>query len=411
MIGQTGSNGAGLPPAPKPAEADPAVAAKRDALAAWAVPAPDPATTAAPLADDGTDQTAALQKILDEAPASLRIPKGRYRVDGPLVIASPLALTGEPGTVLDCSKGTTVPIIAINPKGTLDAPIKGVSITGITIDGPGEESAPAIIDASYLAGFRVDHCRINRAGYAGIRLIGCTGAEIADCVFDTIYKKELGYGIAVMRWCDRVAIRRNFFITRGRHAITIAGTYGEPVDQWAREVTVEDNYFENMTSAAVDSHYCFYGPYLVRRNVFYDCLMAVKLRGDEAGSAMDDNDCIEVCWPFYLVNENNSAASPPKTAQIVTNNRHANTTAVRFAYQGNFARIDLGNAVIAGNVSRPSPEDGPFVRYAGVPAPARFEVTENQYGGRFAEWVLDGKAQPDPLAPMSICADNVPIAD
>ena len=117
------------------------------AARAWTVPAPSQAQIAAAtnartsgsLKSDGvTENTAALQALLNSLPAgaSVYFPAGTYRISGPIKITKPVTLFGEAGTIFNC-KGATQTVFSINPAGTATSRLSGVSITGVVIEGPG----------------------------------------------------------------------------------------------------------------------------------------------------------------------------------------------------------------------------------------------------------------------------------
>jgi len=257
---------------------------------AWTVPSnPSLAASAtnvlsSGLKNDGvTDNTASLQSLLNSLPSGsiLYFPSGTYRLDGPVTITRPVTLLGEAGTVLDCRKATRY-VITINRGGSATSKMSGVSITGFVIEGPGIETDPAMIDAYYLQGFRISYVKFHNVGYAAVRINTCTDATVENCVFDNVFKTGLGYGVCVTDHSDRILIRNNFFVTKGRHSFT-TGTDNPslPVEDYVRQVTFENNYCENTQGwgSAADTHEQTIGPIIVRNNVFYNCQHGVRLRG------------------------------------------------------------------------------------------------------------------------------------
>ena len=171
-------------------------------------------------ADGATDNTAALQALLNSltAGSTIYFPKGIYKINGPISITKPVTLFGESGTVFNC-QGATQHVFNINKAGSATATMSGVTITGLTIEGPGLETTPAMIYGRYLQNFHVSYVKIHNVGYAGIRIDTCTDVLIEHSNFDNIFRTGYGYSVCIVDRCDRVTIRDNFFVTKGRHYI------------------------------------------------------------------------------------------------------------------------------------------------------------------------------------------------
>lgn len=301
---------------------------KRALLAAWTTTAPKhpKGTVTASLKTNGTDQTVALQRLLDTNPRAIFVPAGTYAVKGPVVLRSPVALIGEEGTIIDCSKARKF-VFTINK----DSPrVAGFSIAGIAFRGTGvvmKYGEPgsvyvAIIDAWDLDEFSITGSKFYDCGYAAVCLTGCEDALIQNCHFDNIFFDGSGYGIAVHERCDRVTIRKNWFTTLGRHNVTI-GIHSEfkPYpEMFARAVTIENNYSEKTTSAPYDSHQWYHGPYLIRDNVIVDCQFPLHIRGDEHGATFEDNVCLGCHEGVTIRNQRYSATTPPPMTHIVRRN-------------------------------------------------------------------------------------------
>lgn len=257
---------------------------------AWSVPSnPSQAATAtnvlsSGLKNDGaTDNTGSLQSLLNSLPSgsTLYFPSGTYRLDGPITISRAVTLLGDSGTVLDCRKATRY-VITINKGGSATSKLGGVSITGFVIEGPGIETDPAMIDGYYLQNLRISYVKFHNVGYAAVRINTCTDATVEHCIFDNVFQTGLGYGVVVTDHSDRILIRNNFFVTKGRHSFT-TGTDNPslPVEDYVRQVTFENNYCENTQGwgSAADTHEQTVGPIIVRNNVFNNCQHGVRLRG------------------------------------------------------------------------------------------------------------------------------------
>ena len=266
------------------------LSAMQAAWSAWSVPS-NPALAAGAtnvlssgLKNDGvTDNTASLQSLLNTLPtgAVLYFPAGTYRLNGPITITRAVTLLGSPGTILDCRQATSY-VFTINRGGSAASKMAGVCITGFVIEGPGIETDPAMIDGYYLQNFRISYVKFHNIGYAAVRINTCTDATVENCIFDNVFQTGQGYGVCVTDHSDRILIRNNFFVTKGRHSFT-TGTANPslPVEDYVRQVTFEINYCENTQGfgSAADTHEETIGPIIVRNNVFNNCQHGVRMRG------------------------------------------------------------------------------------------------------------------------------------
>jgi nitrous oxidase accessory protein len=116
---------------------------------------------------------AILQRAIDEAApfSTITLPKGLYR--GHLVVAKPLRLIAEEGTILWAGE---------SPEGsTLSIRADEVSLTGLAVRGSGVDAKA--MDAGILLrgkGITLDSCSIEGALF-GIRLERCADASVKDC--------------------------------------------------------------------------------------------------------------------------------------------------------------------------------------------------------------------------------------
>ena len=262
------------------ATANSRLAEKRAALQAWAIPSrPDLVAVAtnartAGLKIDGTDNTAVLQSLLNTLPAgaTLYFPAGTYRINGPIRITKPLTLFGEMGTVFDCTRTTASEVFSINAGGSLSSKMAGVTFMGFVVEGPGIESEPMFFINYNLQNAHYSYVKFHNIGDTAIWMRGCAGAVVEDCVFDNVYRTGLGYGVAIMDYCDGITVRDNFFVTKGRHAVSTGvhnSNYEVPA-AWPRQITVENNFFQGFTNQACDAHHWTAGSYIVRGNVIVD---------------------------------------------------------------------------------------------------------------------------------------------
>jgi hypothetical protein len=337
------------------------LASMQAAERAWAVPAravPAGAVNAqlkGLKADGATDNTAALQALLNSlaAGSTLYFPKGTYKINGPISITRPVTLFGESGTVFNC-QGATQHVFNINKAGSATATMSGVTITGLTIEGPGLETTPAMIYGRYLQNFHVSYVKIHNVGYAGIRIDTCTDVLIERSNFDNIFRDGYGYSVAIIDRCDRVTIRDNFFVTKGRHYIATGPSGAIPVENYVRSILVENNYFEYSTREAINTHKETVGPLTVRNNVFNACSRGVSLLSGY--TEITDNVVFGATTAGFYVYEN---PSPPSFNLNAAPNKILRNKIFDSAHG---IAIMCGNALIQDNIISGTSGDGVWVR-------------------------------------------------
>ena len=318
----------------------------------WSVPSrPDLVAIAtnarsAGLKGDGvTDDTVALQSLLNQLPAGSTIyfPPAHYRIDGPITIAKPFTLFGESGTVFDCQKATEY-IFTINSRGASSS-ITGMAITGIVFEGPGIETSPAMIRGYYLQNFRVSHSKFHNIGYCAIEVNSCIDVIVEDCIFDNIFRTGDGYGVCITDHSDRITIRDSFFVNKGRHGVT-TGTANRNLleEDFVRSVTVENSYFEEMSDDAINSHNrVIKGPYIVKNNVFNNCGKGVQF-GDGIAD-VQNNIMINCAQGVVLKNNYKDPDNLDSKIDIVSYNTMINTK-----YEAIF--VNRTNVVVENNIAK-----------------------------------------------------------
>jgi hypothetical protein len=356
------------------------MAAMQQAHSAWAVPSRQDLVTGATNArtsglksDGSTDNTAALQSLLTSLPSGSRLyfPAGTYRINGPISITKPVTLVGESGTVFDCSRATGRTVFTINELGSASSRMSGVTITGLVIEGPGIGTTPAMILAYYLQNVKITYVKFHNVGYAAIDLRTCTDALVEDCVFDNVYLAEEGYGVVICDHSDRVVVRDNFFVTRGRHGVT-TGTASSDLSaaDYVRSVTVENNYFEYMTEEAVNAHPQTIGPYTVRGNVMYSCAKGVQFASGIAD--IRDNVMVDCDAGVLLWNEDyDSTQFESKVDRIVRN------TMINTVYEAIY--VTDTNAEVQDNVAKGTGWGSAIA--LGSDSPTSYAVTGNLVEG------------------------------
>jgi hypothetical protein len=290
--------------------------------------------------DGITDDTVKLQKLLNSVPSEsvLFFPAGIYKINGPVIIDKGFTFVGEPGSIIDCSKATVSTVFNINPKGSSSSFISNIVITGMEFVGPGIESDPAIIDVNYTSNFKFTNSKMRDIGYAAIRLIHCEDSTVENCVFDNVFKTALGYGVAIANQCNNIYVQNNFFVRLGRHGVTTGCIEGDPTpDQYPLNMTVRNNYFENMTEEAINTHAPTKGPININNNVIYNCAKGVQLRNGVTEIA--DNVVVKCNMGIVLHGDN--------MPRVVKNN-----TVVETRWESVY--VDCPNVQISGNIVKGS---------------------------------------------------------
>ncbi len=354
------------------------LASMQAAAHAWTVPAravPAGAVNAqlrGLKADSVTDNTAALQALLNSVAAGSTIyfPKGTYKINGPISITKPVTMFGESGTIFNC-QGATQYVFNINKAGSASAPMSGVTFTGMVIEGPGVETAPAMIYGRYLQNFKVTDVKIHNVGYAGVRIDTCTDVLIEHCVFDNIFKTGYGYSVCICDHSDRVTIRNNYFLTQGRHYVTTGTSNSNlAVADYVRNVLIENNYFEYSTRGAVDTHPQTTGPFVVKNNVFNKCTRAVSLRG--GATEITDNVVFGSTTAGFYVYETTSAPTTATAVNKILRNKVFDS-AVGVA-------VLVSNDLVQDNIISGSGTNGVWIR-SDYWAPGQVSVARNIFKG------------------------------
>ncbi len=254
--------------------------------------------------DGETDDTSRIQALLNAVPkgSTVFFPAGKYKIKGPVIFAKELTILGETNTIFDCSTAEHS-VFQINPEGSPGSYINNVNINGIEFIGPGLESDLYLIYANGIKNSRINNLKIRNCGYAGVAIANSVDCVIEKCIFDNIYKAELGYSIGVHNKCDNIYIRDNFFVTYGRHGIAIGCQEPDPTpDQFPRSVFVINNYFENTTLEAVNTHAPTTGPITIKDNVFYNCKKGIQLLNGM--TEIDNNAFIDCPTGIRLFGDN-----------------------------------------------------------------------------------------------------------
>lgn len=155
-----------------------------------------------------------LQRVVDAAQAGsvLRLAPGRHA--GPLTIARPLALVGEPGALLaGPGRGSVIDVTAS------DVRIEGLEITGSGIDVPAMDSAVLLRRTALRAQVRANRLHGN---LFGVYVHGAAGSRVEDNVIvgrSDLRLAEAGDGVAI--WNAPGTRVTGNTITHGRDGIFV----------------------------------------------------------------------------------------------------------------------------------------------------------------------------------------------
>ena len=220
----------------------------------------------------------------------------------------------------------------------------GVTFTGFVVEGPGIESEPMFFINYNLQNAHYAYVKFHNIGDTAIWMRGCVGAVVEDCVFDNVFHRGLGYSVAIMDYCDGITVRDNFFVTKGRHAVSTGvhnSNYEVPA-AWPRQITVENNFFQGFTNQACDAHHWTAGSYIVRGNVIVDSSALVGL--SNGLSDISDNVVINCDRGIVLWNE----AVDPANIGLKVDRVEGNTLINTGSYGG--IKVDRTNSLIQDNV-------------------------------------------------------------
>ncbi len=171
--------------------------------------------------DDVTDDTAAIQRAIDEAgkvEGTVWFPPGHYRC-GMLQMRSRVALAGSPTWAYRSHGGTVLRLLdpkascLVNLNGTVGARVCGLALDGcglgqgvhgIQINGAGHKTEETLV---------IDNCRIVSFSGDGAHLEQAWGFTVRNCLFN----RNTGDGIMVSHWDGW--IHDNIMIGNGRYGL------------------------------------------------------------------------------------------------------------------------------------------------------------------------------------------------
>lgn len=282
----------------------------QSAYRAWSIPAPSTSgainaksNSYSNLAGNGgTDDSAALQALINAVPAGSRIyfPAATYVFNaGGININKQLTLMGTTGTVFACGASPADIVFYLNRQGTPSSVVSGIAISGITFEGGGEGDSTTIIRANNCNSITINHIKMHNVGHTGIAIRDCDDTVVEQSVFDNVYQSGWGYSLWVMERSDRTIFRDNFCVTKARHSVTVGpSASGVSVNDYTGDLLVENNYFEYSTNDAVNAHETDKGPFRIKNNVFYNCNQAACLWNGKA--EITDNVVVNAVQGFDI---------------------------------------------------------------------------------------------------------------
>ena len=209
---------------------------------------------------------------------------------------------------------------------------ENISICGIDFNGPGIETDQCLARAYLQRNFQVTDCKVKDFGITAFGLTDCLDSEFKQNQFENVFRKGFGYSIALLNACQNITIKNNRFTKLGRHYLVISSSTGTYLyGGWARDITITNNYFENSSEEAINSHDPCFGPIEISSNTFIscgkgidlinancvitdnhfkDCPIAVRLQGTEERSSDIIANIFEDCTPYAIkINTDNVTVS------------------------------------------------------------------------------------------------------
>ena len=149
---------------------------------------------------------------------------------------------------------------------------ENVSISSLSITGPGTETDTTLINGTNLYNFKIDGCTISEGGNTALRFIDCYAAWVDNCVFENVFYTGLGYSVSIVDCSESMKITDNIFRYYGRHYIA-TGTYTTTTEYpggMYRDLYISGNNFESSQTGneAINNHECSYGSMIITGNTF-----------------------------------------------------------------------------------------------------------------------------------------------
>lgn len=207
-----------------------------------------------------------------------------------------------------------------------------IIVTGFEFIGPGEETEPFLFRNYLVKNFSIQNCKMSDFGRTAVGLTDCLDSRISGNVFENIFKTGFGYSVLVTNASDNTVITENFFTKKGRHYIATGSATGTYLSGgFPKQIIVENNYFENSTTEAVNTHSPFSGPIIICNNVFINCAKGVEIINGKSTVAKNDFLNCKDAVNFYGLNSHHSA----NNNVFINNNRSIYTESSRATITGN----------------------------------------------------------------------------
>ena len=170
--------------------------------------------------------------------------------------------------------------------------ISSTQVSGIKFIGPGEETDPWAINAYLICNSVIENCEFYNWGYGAVCLTDSVNCIVQNNIFRKIFKTGLGYSVYLGNASEDISIINNRFIEKGRHYIATGGSNGTYLSGgWPKEIVIMDNYFENSTDEAVNTHDSTRGTLFVISNTFESCSKGIEFSNSDC--IISENEFID----------------------------------------------------------------------------------------------------------------------
>jgi hypothetical protein len=155
---------------------------------------------------------------------------------------------------------------------------ENITIEGIDFIGPGIGTKQQLLNGHLLKHFRFINNSVSLFGTSALSLSDSIDCTLLNNEFEEIFMDGMGYAIVLSNACENITIRDNRFTKKGRHYIAVGGDTGDySYGGFARDINILNNYFQNSTSEAVNTHPPFKGPIRIAGNTFESCDKGISI--------------------------------------------------------------------------------------------------------------------------------------
>lgn len=250
--------------------------------------------------------------------------------------------------------------------------IDDVVMNGIEFIGPGEETEPYLLHAYLIKNFIFSNCKVSMFGRAAIGLTDCLDCSLNGNLYENIFKTGLGYGIEITNSCDNIIISDNYFIKKGRHYIAAGGQTGTNLNGgFPKNIIIKNNFFEDSTDEAINTHSPFSGPITVSENIFNRCEKGIEITNGK--SSITNNkflNCVNAV-EYYEDNDIYPGFHSAQENIFINNNLALKSFAPRLSFTDNIminsgmVINQISYALVEGNYISDLPENRDPIEISG----------------------------------------------